>query len=87
MVEPQVLNLFLKEPDLITQNDIPSAYLVDVSDYEFTENGLSEWKRTIIAACIIPKCTNLSSKGHVFDGLLMYPIEINLTNEPFGPIN
>lgn len=59
MVEPQVLNLFLKEPDLITQNDIPSAYLVDVSDYEFTENGLSEWKRTIIAVRLIPIMHNI----------------------------
>jgi prevent-host-death family protein len=30
-----------KEPVLITEHGIPSAYLVDVSDYEFMQNRLS----------------------------------------------
>ncbi|MDB1123807.1 type II toxin-antitoxin system Phd/YefM family antitoxin [Vibrio algarum] len=30
-----------KEPILITEHGIPSAYLVDVEDYEFMQNRLS----------------------------------------------
>ncbi|MFC1236195.1 type II toxin-antitoxin system Phd/YefM family antitoxin [Vibrio sp. F74] len=30
-----------KEPILITEHGIPSAYLVDVDDYEFMQNRLS----------------------------------------------
>ncbi len=30
-----------KEPVLITEHGIPSAYLVDVSDYEFMQNRLA----------------------------------------------